>query len=140
VGADSSDNADNGTTPIPDSPLPENPDLEPIQALELVPESHDFGLVGVGQFSVARVFTVTNTGSGEVRITAVSLAGPNPLDFSIVVDGCSRRTLTPLAVCTVTVQFVPQAPGPRSAVLQFVPQDPTIDAPTAQLTGQGLFF
>jgi len=69
--------------------------------------------------SPARTVTVTNTGTVPVSITAVGVATGNAADFAISASTCTGATLPPGGRCTVSVRFMPRAPGARSAVLRF---------------------
>ena len=58
--------------------------------------------------------TVTNEGTGPLQITAVSLGGPSPNDFSQT-NNCVGAAVQVNASCTVNVSFSPLASGVRTA-------------------------
>jgi hypothetical protein len=75
------------------------------------PDRVDFGTVSPGGGGTPQAITVTNAGTGAVRITAVGLpAGP----FTIT-GNCLGATLQAGGTCTVPVFFTaPATPGPRT--------------------------
>jgi hypothetical protein len=79
--------------------------------LSVAPSSNDFGYQALGSPSTARNFILTNTGTVTLNATP-STSG----EFSIVgAPACS--SLSPLATCTVPVQFTPTTLGVRSGQL-----------------------
>jgi len=70
-----------------------------------------------GPIPVARVVSVTNSGSGPLEFVRVSVIGTNAGDFLIVNDSGSTN-LPPGGVRALSVAFAPQARGERSATLR----------------------
>ena len=79
-------------------------------AARLSRTSIDFGTVALGRVSPPQTVTLTNSGTGVMRITAVSTIG----DFHA--GGCAG-SLNAGWSCVVSVTFIPSAPGTRSGVL-----------------------
>lgn len=70
-----------------------------------------------GTSSAPQVLTVFSTGNATLHIAGVSLAGPNPSDFSFT-NNCTAP-VAPTANCTISIVFSPIAPGQRTASLMF---------------------
>jgi hypothetical protein len=109
-----------------------------------------FGNQPISTSSAAQAETVTNTGTANLIISAVTIGGTNASDFAKGGDTCTGATVTPSGVCTVNVTFTPSAPGSRSASLNFTdnasnsPQVVTLSGtgtvPLASLSAPGLGF
>ena len=88
--------------------------------IDVAPASMDFSDVIIGNTSEESV-TVSNTGTGELAISGISLLGLDASEFSqtnncvIVVPGSS---------CTVTVTFTPVDEGSKTATLSITSDDP----------------
>lgn len=79
----------------------------------------------------AQVVTVTNSGTGPLSITAITITGQNAAAFSQT-NTCSS-TVPAGNTCSVTVSFSPTASGSLSATLGFSSNAAT--NPTVSLTG-----
>jgi hypothetical protein len=80
---------------------------------------------------------VTNSGSGPLAITNVSISGPDARDFKAS-DTCTTAHVAPHASCTIVVTFGPSVDRLRSANL--VLTDNAADSPqTLPLTGNGVY-
>jgi len=87
--------------------------------------------------SAAQAETVTNTGTGNLTFSTVTMGGTNPSDFAKSADTCTGATVTPNNACTVSVTFTPSATGSRSASLSFA--DNASGSPqSVSLTGSGI--
>lgn len=75
----------------------------------------DFGALSLGDSSPPRPLTITSTGTLPLTISAVSIAGFHPADFSV--SSACPPTLAPMATCPVEVGFSPTATGTRSGTL-----------------------
>ncbi|MBL7975064.1 MAG: choice-of-anchor D domain-containing protein, partial [Candidatus Kapabacteria bacterium] len=87
--------------------------------------------------SEPRVVEVTNNGTTDLILGAVSLAGANPAEFAILADDCSNRTIVAGDNCLLQVTFAPTAVGARTANLTIpsnIPGSPTL----VPLSGTGL--
>ena len=81
----------------------------------LSPTAINFGSVGVGKTSQAKVITLTNVGTSSLSITSITVAG----NFLISAKTCGN-TLGAGASCTVSVKFHPLAKGIRKGNVSFV--------------------
>jgi hypothetical protein len=104
--------------------------------LALSSTSLTFGSQNVGSPSAPQTVTVTNTGTGDLTISTVTLGGTNASDFAKSADTCSGATLIPNGACTVSVTFTPSATGSRTATLSI--NDNAANSPqTVGLSGTG---
>jgi hypothetical protein len=101
----------------------------PIVSLSTV--SVSFGTIVIGQTSAAKPVTLTNTGTGTLHITSVTVSG----DFSISSNTCGTQVLAG-ANCKVNVKFTPTAKGVRNGTLSFFDDAPG-SPQSASLTGTG---
>ncbi|HZQ38110.1 MAG TPA: choice-of-anchor D domain-containing protein [Dehalococcoidia bacterium] len=105
-------------------------------ALSLSPASLTFAAQDTGTTSAPRTITATNTGTAPLFFNSVQVQGADPLDFTIVDDGCPGVTLAVGASCATSVTFSPTTTGTRSAKLTFTDNAP--DSPqSATLSGGG---
>jgi hypothetical protein len=90
-----------------------------------------FAKTPIGQTSPSKSVTLTNTGSGTLNISSITISG----DFIIQSKTCGAQVLAG-ASCKVTMAFKPSASGARHGTLSF-----TDDAPgspqTVALSGTG---
>jgi len=110
----------------------------PAPDIEVDPPSHNFGGVEVGKESAAREFTVSNAGTEDLVIGAVSITGTNADCFRKGTDDCSTQTVAPGGSCVVDVVFRPCATGAETATLSIPSNDPDENPELANLTGTGL--
>ncbi|MFH0796212.1 MAG: choice-of-anchor D domain-containing protein [Candidatus Omnitrophota bacterium] len=120
--------------------------------IEVSPASYDFGGVEAGTASNPKTFTISNTGTADLNITAITVSETSSSDttsstFSLDVSGgdnpCGSETVTilPDGSNTVTVTFAPSydisSLKTFSATLAVTSDDP--DTPTLEipLTGTG---
>jgi hypothetical protein len=105
----------------------------------VTPESLDFGPVRVGVNSTPKTLTITNTGAGDLKITAIKFGGANANNFNKPTDRCSKKTLAPNASCTVSVRFKPRSPiGGKTATLVIPSNDPDESRVPVPLSGTGI--
>lgn len=77
-----------------------------------------FASTEVGKSTASKPLTLTNQGPGSVTVSALGTAGAQAENFSVGGGTClGGVTLAANTSCTVVVNFVPDAAGPRSAVL-----------------------
>lgn len=108
----------------------------------LSPASVSFPNTPVGGQSAPRTVTVENTGTADLHVSSVALAGPSPGSFSIVSLSCGGAPVPPGDSCTVSLRFTPRAKGPVSATLQIASDAPG-SPDLAALSGRGtqcMFF
>jgi parallel beta-helix repeat protein len=106
--------------------------------VSFAPASLTFASTTVGNTTPSQAVVTTNTsGAGNsVTISAVTLTGSNPGDFSISTTNCVT-TLASGANCSSSVTFTPTASGARSANLTFT--DNASGSPqTVPLSGTGV--
>lgn len=89
---------------------------EGVPAIEISPESWDYGEVEVG-LQVCRYFAVVNAGSGPLEVYETALIGD--MDFQIL-DGAGPFSLGPGAIKEILVGFTPSSDGLKSVTLILV--------------------
>jgi photosystem II stability/assembly factor-like uncharacterized protein len=77
-----------------------------------------FGNVPVNSRSVYTPYDITNTGTGNLTLSSVAIAGTNAADFLIGSNGCAG-SIAPGNGCWTYLAFQPKASGARSATLTF---------------------
>ncbi|KHE91486.1 MAG: hypothetical protein SCABRO_02775 [Candidatus Scalindua brodae] len=98
--------------------------------------SHDFGNEEEGSTSPAQAITISNTGTADLVIGAISTTGTDASDFIIQNENCSGQTIAPSGTCTVDVIFSPASAGSKNAVLSISSNDP--DTPTLEVPLSGM--
>ncbi len=100
------------------------------------PELVSFPATREGHRTGAESVTVRNSGTADVHIGTLTLAGEEPGDFLLDKGSCESVSLRPNAMCQVTVQFQPAALGLRAAAISIADDSP--DAPhRVRLVGTG---
>jgi len=94
--------------------------------ITVTPPSLDFGSTAVGVESPPQQVTITNSGTANLLIKAITRKGTAPGSFLTSADGCSYTTLTPTQSCTVSVTFKPASIGLKSAELSIPSNDPDV--------------
>lgn len=93
-----------------------------------------FGDQVINTTSPSQTETITNTGTANLTISSVAVAGANSGDFAKSSDTCTGATVVPTGTCVVNVRVTPSALGSRSASLTFTdnaigsPQSVTLTA------------
>ncbi len=105
-------------------------------AVTLVPSSLTFASTLQGATSAPQSIQLTNSGSGALRITSVSLSGANPGDFAIASGGCTATTYAVNSTCSIAVSFSPLGDGARSASIIVADDAPGL-MQTIPLSGTG---
>ena len=108
----------------------------PAPAITLTPNTGlTFGNVTVGTASAMQTVTLKNTGTANLTLTTISVAGTNGPDFSKAGSCANGATVAANATCTVTVTFTPSAVGARTGSVAI-----TSNAPAANiaLSGTGI--
>jgi len=95
----------------------------------------DFGVVGLGANSNQTV-SLTNSGTANLAINFVDLAGANAADFSITAGGVTG-TLAPNAPRNMALRFAPQTAGAKTAAL-VITTDAASNPDTVFLSGTGV--
>jgi hypothetical protein len=94
-----------------------------------------FANTGLGKSSVAQIFTITNTGIGNLTGLTVTTAGANAGDFVIGAPGVN--TVAPGASTSFTVTFAPTALGVRIAKVNIPSNDGNEDPFVINVSGTG---
>jgi hypothetical protein len=90
--------------------------LPPASTATLTPTSLAWGIIAIGSASQPKVATLTNTGSGTLTISNISVTGSEASEFPITANTCGS-TLGAGASCTISVEFKPNAEGTQKATL-----------------------
>jgi hypothetical protein len=102
--------------------------------IALSPASLNFGAQSVGTTSAAQSITLSNTGSGTLGVSGITLTGANSGDFAQT-NNCPA-SLGAAASCMVSVKFAPTAAGSRAAAISVADNAPA-SPQAAALTGSG---
>jgi hypothetical protein len=102
--------------------------------VKLSPTSLAFGSEPQGSETAGQDVTITNTGTGALAITSISLTGTNPHDFDV--SGTCPSLIAVNASCTVILRFRPIETGALSATLS-VADNASGSPQTVALTGTG---
>jgi hypothetical protein len=97
----------------------------------VAPASFDFGEVLINQASPQMHFGLTNTGSAELTVSSISIAGPFALPVNHCADGVKPGTR-----CDVYVSFTPTTLGQQTGTLTFT-DNATNSPQTVMLSGTG---
>jgi hypothetical protein len=100
------------------------------------PVSHDFGDVLLGA-TASRPFQIRNEGTSALAVSAVELAGADAPSFAIE-SGGAPFALAPGGTLDISVRFVPDALGAKSAVLRIGSDDADEPVLDAALAGTGV--
>jgi len=95
-----------------------------------------FGTVKIGRKSVAKTFTIRNTGNAHLSGIKVSKTGKHAKDF--VVGKPGKTLVNPGTTTTFKVVFKPRAKGVRNAVIRIQSNDKTKNPFTISITGKGV--
>ena len=106
-------------------------------SISVSPNTADFGIMAVGGAPVTQVFTVSNTGTEDLNIGAITVSGPNASEFFTHTgkDYCSGHTLVPAKTCSFQVMFSPATAGSKTATLSIPSDDPITPTVYAGLSG-----
>jgi Tol biopolymer transport system component len=91
-------------------------------AATLSNDSLTFGNQNVGTTSAAQAVTLSNSGTGPLLISTLSVTGVNGADFGET-NTCGA-SVAPGASCTISVTFAPTNTGTRAAVVSIVDNAP----------------
>jgi len=122
-----------------------------LQVVSITPSALAFPNQTVGTTSTAQSSTLTNRGKAALAVTAVTLTGTNPEDFTQA-STCGKSVASS-ADCTITVTFKPTGTGSRTASVSIADDGPgspqsigltgiglAVSAPTATLSPSTLTF
>jgi hypothetical protein len=102
-------------------------------SVSISPASLDFGTVIEGATVAAKTIQVMNSGTGALHVSAISVSGSNPGDFSQS-NACVGISVPAQSSCTITVKFSAAAQGQRLASLM-VTDDATNSPQSIAVTG-----
>lgn len=109
--------------------------IAPAPAVTFSLPALSFPSTNQGSSSAPQALTVISSGNTALHISSVSLAGPNPSDFSFT-NNCTAP-LAPSANCTISLVFTPTAAGQRVANLM-IADDASGSPQTVALSGTGI--
>ena len=128
----------------PDTPalnVPLNGTGVGVPNISVIPSSYDdYGTVFIGSSSSPQLFTVSNKGTGDLILGAISFAGVDASQYVKQSDNCSGQIIAPSANCTVNAVFSPTSAGVKIANLAIPSNDldmPIFDVPLLA-TGSGI--
>jgi len=123
----------NGANTICDVGAYEVGGVPPIPTTNVNPTALDFGNQLVGAASAAQTVTLTNTGSVNLNVGALSPSG----QFTLIADNCSNATVAPGNSCTFGVTFTPLSVGPKTGSVT-IPSNSASNPDTVSLSGNGV--
>jgi len=83
--------------------------------VSLTPGALTFPNTAVGETSEAQQITITNTGTGSVNLTSITISGADPASFQQL-NACGV-SLAPAGKCTVLVAFKPASSSAETSTL-----------------------
>src|SRR6202162_1853857 len=86
--------------------------------------------------SAAQLVSLTNVGTADLHVGALSLAGAHPTEWAET-DTCAGATIAPSGSCSISLTFTPADVGDRSATLS-VANDANQTPQNITLTGTGI--
>ncbi|MCA9289258.1 MAG: choice-of-anchor D domain-containing protein [Phycisphaerales bacterium] len=95
-----------------------------------------FGAQTLGE-SFQRTYTIINQGQATLNLQTISIAGPDPDHFEIVITPATL-VLAPNQSTTFTVEFAPTQTGKLKGEIQIFSDDPDEDIFTFRVVGTGL--
>jgi hypothetical protein len=106
-----------------------------VPAVSLSPSTLSFATRNTGSNSIAQVVTLTNSGNAPLNISAISIGGANPADFTQT-NTCFNTPIDAGGTCTLSISFSPSDVGNLSAAVQILSDAPpaTIDLTGAATT------
>jgi bacillolysin len=107
----------------------------PVPNISISPDSLNFGTVSVGG-SLKKQITISNTGTSDLDIEKISIAGEHAPQFKIA-GGCAGQTLPASGSCKFYVEFRPNSTGAKSAEISMKSNDPAKPTRNIQLSGAG---
>ena len=97
-----------------------------------------FGAVTPSSSSVAKTFTIKNTGSAQLTITSVGTTGGHADDFIVSTTGMLTSLPATVGSTTFAVTFTPSALGSRTTTLRIVNDDGDENPFDLTLSGTGV--
>ena len=96
-----------------------NPNVSAVPAITVAPTSVTFVATYVGSTSAIAALTVSNSGTGNLVLSSLSLGGTNAAEFRVETSSTCRAgsTLAAGASCRVNLSFRPTTTGAKSSTL-----------------------
>ncbi|MGC2670919.1 MAG: choice-of-anchor D domain-containing protein, partial [Candidatus Acidiferrum sp.] len=88
---------------------------KPLPSVTISPNPVAFPATALGASSAPIPVTITNSGTAALVISSIVAGGSNPGDFTST-NTCSGPVAS-MGTCTITVTFIPTAPGQRSETI-----------------------
>jgi hypothetical protein len=108
-----------------------------VPVAQLTPASPPaFAVTPQGALGQPMTLTLANAGQRELSVSALSFTGADPGDFLFAAVDCFGP-VAPGDSCQLTLRFVPQAPGARSATLDIATNDYANSPLQVPLSGTG---
>jgi len=103
----------------------------------IAPTFFDFGTTEIGAFSTPKTFIVSNVGSQQLDLGAVTINGANQSVFQVSANNCPA-SLAPGLQCTFSVTFTPTAKQSYSALVSLAATGSSLlPTYTASVSGTG---
>lgn len=110
--------------------------IAPSGSVTISPTGLSFGNANIGATAGPQSIAISNSTPGPVSLSAASISGTNPGDFSVASTTC-QSTLAASSSCTASVVFSPTAAGVRSAVFSITTSNSSTPL-SASLSGTGV--
>ena len=108
----------------------------PTPAVTLSTSSLPFNSQTIGTTSAALPVVLTNSGTANLVLGTLTLAGTNPGDYVVASNNCNNATVIPNGTCSFSVSFRPTSTGTRTASVS-IPSNAAGSPSSVSLTGTG---
>jgi hypothetical protein len=113
--------------------FPGNPaSFPPSPKVSVNPATWNFGTQNTGTTSVAKSFTLTNTGTANLIISTLTISG----DFALSSNTCNSATIAPAGTCTFGVTFSPTSAAAKTGSVS-IPSNAVSSPNSVSLSGTG---
>jgi uncharacterized repeat protein (TIGR02543 family) len=113
-------------------------------SLSLSPTSKDFGSIVTNNTSAVQSFILSNSGTGNLVVSAITLTGADSSMFTLTTgDGTAGTcgatpTIAAAGSCTVSATFTPTSTGSKATTLRIASNDPVNPTKDIALSGTGV--
>jgi hypothetical protein len=104
-------------------------------AASVSPASLTFAATAIGGNTLPQLVTVTNSGSGQLRVTGATLSGSAANDFRV--GNTCKLPLSKNQRCAISLAFRPSVAGVREATLNIATSDKTLSVKLSGSTSSG---
>jgi hypothetical protein len=109
-----------------------------VPTISVIPSSYDdYGTIFIGSSSSPQIFTVYNTGTGNLIIGTILFTGTDASQYITQSDNCSGRIIAPSSNCSVNAVFSPTSTGVKIANLAIPSNDQDMPVFNVPLLGTG---